>query len=134
MSVARMKSGLYSAASVAASGAASQASNAAAKVAATTTAYVGQSMWGKPSPPHYDHDFAEGDAMMPWQPPLNRFNHQGKQGRNATGASAVGSSPSLGTHQRHSKECTGVKFDEAEVHYHPPGLSNEWHCMAAKCE
>ena len=135
MTVAGMKNGLYSAAaSVAASGAASQASNAAAKVAATATAYVSQSIWGKPSQPQYDHDFVEGDVTTPWQPPLNIFNHKGNQGGDATAVAAEGSSPSLGTHQRYSKEYTGVKFDKAEVHYHPPGLSNEWHCTTAKCE
>ncbi|KAL8790562.1 MAG: hypothetical protein Q9195_006306 [Heterodermia aff. obscurata] len=136
MTVASIKSGLYNAASVAASGAASQASSAAAKVAATGTAYVSQSIWGKPSAPQYDHGSAEEDAMTSLLPPRNAFNDQGKQNGDAKGAAAEGSFPRLGTRQRHSKpeERTGVKFDEAEVYYDPLGLSNEWHCPAAKRE
>lgn len=133
MTVASIKSGLYSAASVAATGATSQASNAAAKIAATATTYVSQSIWGKPSAPQYDHDF-KWDAMTTWQPPLNKFNHQEKQGGDTKGTAAEGPFPSLLTHQRHSTERKGVKFDEFEVYYDPLGLSNEWHCPAAKCE
>ena len=129
MTVASIKSGLYSAASVAATGATNQASSAAA----TATAYVSQSIWGKPSAPQCDHDF-EGDAMTPWQPPLNIFNHQEKQDGDTKGAAAGRSSSILGTHHRHSKERARVKFDEIEVYYDPLGLSNEWHCPAAKCE
>lgn len=32
------------------------------------------------------------------------------------------------------KESVGATFDEAEVYYDPLGLSNEWHCSAAKRE
>lgn len=135
MTVASIKSSLYStAANVGASGAASQASNVAAKMAATGTAYVSQSIWGKPSAPQYDHNFAKEDAMAPWQPPCNAFNCQGKEDGNAKGAAAEESFSRPGTRQRHSKESTGVKFDQAEVYYDPLGLSNEWHCPTAKCE
>ena len=135
MTVASVKSGLYTAASAAASGAASQASNAsnaAAKVAATGTAYVSQSIWGKPSASQYKYDCVETDAMTPWQPPLNSFRHQEKQDSDAKEAATERSFSNRGTYQHRVKERTEVKFDEAEVYYDPLGLSNAWHCPRAK--
>ena len=136
MTVASIKSGLYTAASAAASGAASHASNAAANVAATGTAYVSQGIWGKPSAPQYDYNLAKVDAMEQWQPPLNKFNNQEMQDGDAKGATAEGAFPNLGTrtYQTQSNQHAGVRFDESEVYYDPLGLSNEWHCRMAKCE